>query len=94
MGYRDIILKSDQESALGKVFRRAKAHWGEGIQTMLAQSPVGDSQSSGFIERAIQAIESQIRTLNVALEERIRRKVDAGACIIRRLIEHAGNILT
>ena len=63
LGYRDLVLKSDQEAALGKVLRHAKAHRGEGTQTMTEESPVKDSQSNGFIERSNQTIEGQLRTL-------------------------------
>ena len=81
LGYRDLVLKSHQEAALGKVLRRAKADRGESTQTMTEESPVKDSQSNGFIERSIQTIEGQVRTLKLALEN----------CIG---VEHAGNILS
>ena len=88
------MLKSDQEAALGKVLRHAKAHRGEGTQTMTEESPVKDSQSNGFIERSIQTIEGQVRTLNLALEKCIGRKLSADSCVIPWLFEHAGNILS
>ena len=94
LGYRDLVLKSDQEAALGKVLRHAKAHRGEGTQTMTEESPVKDSQSNGFIERPIQTIERQVRTLELALENCIGRKLGADSCVIPWLIEHAGNILS
>ena len=76
LGCRDLVLKADQE-ALGKVLRHAKAHRGEGTQTMTEESPVKDSQGNGFIERSIQTIEGQVRTLKLALENCIGRKLGA-----------------
>ena len=67
---------------------------GEGMQTMLEESPVKDSQSNGFTERAIRVVEGQIRTLKLALEDRIGKKICAGACVMPWLVEHAGNMLT
>ena len=63
-----MVLKSNQEVALGKVLRNAKIHRGDNTQTMLEQSPVADSRSNGFIERAIQTVEGQIRTMKSALD--------------------------
>ena len=79
-------MKSLPESSSGKDLRSAKAHRGEGTQTMPEQSPVGGSQSNGFLERAIQTVEDQIRTLNLALEERLGKKISAGACVIPWLV--------
>ena len=78
LGYRDLVLKSDQKAALGKVLRHAKAHRGEGTQTMTEESPVKDSQSNGSIERSIQTVERQARTLKLALENCIGRKLEVG----------------
>ena len=94
LGYDKVILKSDQEYALGKVLRSAKIHRGEGTQTMLENSPVGDSRSNGFIECAVERVEGQVRTMKLALEERIGIKIPADSCVLPWLVEHAGNLLT
>ena len=51
LGYTTVVLKSDQEAALGSLIGRMKTHRGEQTQTMVEHSPVGDSKSNGFIER-------------------------------------------
>ena len=94
LGYEKVVIKSDQEVALGKVLRNAKTHRGEHTQTMLEQSPVADSRSNGFIERAIQTVEGQIRTMKCALDRRLGVKVPSDWCVIPWLAEHAGNLLT
>ena len=75
----DIVLKSDQEPALKDLLttigarRSAKSKIEkftaedapvESVgRTIHESSPVGSSQSNGFIERGIQAVEGQIRTM-------------------------------
>ena len=68
LGYSKILLKTDQEPALGAVMKKLCVHRGAETQTMRESSAVGDSKQNGFIERAIQQIEGQIRTLRDALE--------------------------
>ena len=41
------------------------------------QSPVGSSQSNGVIERAIQDVEGQIRTIKSDLDTRINGKISS-----------------
>ena len=52
LGYNEITLKCDQESALAKVIENAKTHRGSSTQTMVEHSAVGDSQANGLVERA------------------------------------------
>ena len=94
LGYENLILKSDQEFALGKVLRSAKVHRGANTQTMLENSPVGDSRSNGFIESAVGRVEGQVRTLKLALEKHLGHRLAADACVLTWLVQHAGNTLT
>ena len=71
------MLKSDQEAALGNVLRHAKAHRGEGTQKMTEEPPVKDSQSNECIERSIQTIGGQVRTLKLAPDYCIGKKSGA-----------------
>ena len=93
LGYESVGLKSDQEVALGKVLRNAKIHRGENTQTMLEKSPVANSRSNGFIERAIQTAERQIKTMKSALDRRLDVKMPHDRCIIPWLVEHTWNML-
>ena len=56
-------------------------------------SPVGDSKSNGFVERSIQSIQGQIRTLRSALEARIGTKISPTGPIFAWLIIHAANMM-
>ena len=45
------------------------------IELQPEESPVGESQSNGEIERAIQTIQGQVRAVKLALESRYQCKV-------------------
>ena len=62
--------------------------------TALDNSRVGDSDSNGTIERAIQDVDGQCRTMRSALEETIGQKVTLKSAIIPWLIRHAGYLIT
>ena len=93
LGYNELTLKCDQESALTKVIENAKVHRGANTQTMMEHSAVGDSQGNGLIERANRSVEGQVRTMISALEEKIGSKVSGTDSILPWLILHAGTIL-
>ena len=56
-------------------------------------SPVGSSQSNGFIERGIQDVEGQVRTLKLALESHIGEQFRSDHHIIPWLVEYAAVLL-
>ena len=58
-------------------------------QLFLEKVPKGVSESKAEIERAVQAIESQSRTLRSALETSYGRKVPDDHPVLTWLVEHA-----
>ena len=48
------------------------------VETIVEHSPVDSSQSNGFIERAIQDLQGQIRSVKPAIEEMIGMKIPSG----------------
>ena len=93
-----MVLKSDQEAAMKAVLKSVRSHRGidtvwENTQTMLEHSPVGDSQSNGLVERTIQTVKGQVRTLKSALESHLGRKIPADWAVMTWLVEHAGNLI-
>ena len=56
-------------------------------------SPAGSSQSNGFIERGIQDVEGQARTLKLAFWSHIREKIRGDHNIIPWLVEYAAVLL-
>ena len=98
MGYTNFLVKIDQESSLAKVVEKVKAHLGSQVsiieQLMVENSPVGDSQSNGSIERGIQTYEGQMRTNKIALEKCIGQKIAVNNNIIPWMAMHAGEIVS
>ena len=92
LGYHEIILKCDGEPALRSVQEEVK-HRRE-APTILENSPVGDSRANGAAERAIQAVEEQVRVIKNGLETRIGMKISGKHPVTFWLIEHAADLLT
>ena len=70
--------------ALGEL---VKAYWNGNMA--LENSPVGESQSNGMVERAIQTWEGQVRTMKDALETRIGMEIPPDHPLLTWLIQHA-----
>ena len=62
-------------------------------ETLLENSPVGDSPSNGIAERAVQSVAEQIRVLRNALEAKLKAKVPGNHPVICWLIEHSADLL-
>ena len=66
------MLKSDQEPAVVELKGLPKRSRDDEI--IMEESPADDSRSNGYVERAAQAVQDQIRTMKSALEGRLGRK--------------------
>lgn len=75
LGYIKMMLKTNQEPALGAVMKKLCVRRGSDTQTMRENSAVRNSKQNDFIERAIQQVEGQIHTLRDALQENIGKKL-------------------
>ena len=96
-GYSKIVYKSDQERALRAMleesFRRS-GRTGECYNPTLQQfvpeaSAVGESQSNGKAENAVQRLEDMVRTYKAALEDHIGSRIPSRHPVIRWIVEHA-----
>ena len=109
----DVVLKSDQESAILDLLkivasRRAATSKLElavsgdtdcGVQaasstdgatrSIIEASPVGSSGSNGFIERGIQDVEGQARTIKVAFESHVGVEVPSDHNLVPWIVEFA-----
>ena len=89
-----IVFKGDQESAIGDVQNQvAKKRAEQGHSTALQNSPVGDSDNNGRVEKAIQEIGGVARTLRSALEARLKQEINITHPLIPWLICQAANNL-
>ena len=86
-----IIAKSDQEEAI-KLLLKDLREAREG-RTILEESPVQSHGSNGIVERGVQSIEGQVRTMKLGLEERLGMDIDAEERIVNFLPEYAGYLL-
>ena len=89
-----IIIKDDQEPAIIDVAKQIALNRGGRFGTALDNSRVGDSDSNGTIERAIQDVEGQCRTMRSALEEKLKTKITLKHTVTPWLIRHAGYLIT
>ena len=97
MGLNDcrLTFKADQEKSTGDLQNTVKRKRGaEGLGTAIENSPVGDSNNNGKVERAIQEVGGVSRTFRSALEARIGAKVGLDHPITPWLVRHAAQVIT
>ena len=90
-----VTIKSDQEPAMKAIVSevgRLRAAAGGGRMTV-EMSPVGQSQSNGIAERAIQSVEGQARVMKNALEDRLGVRLPAKHPIMPWLFEWSALVL-
>ena len=94
IGLRDerLILKADQESSITDI-QRAVARMRKGYGTAIEQSRVGDSNSNGRVERAIQDVKGLTRTLRSALEENIKAPIRLDDAVVPWMVRHAAHLI-
>ena len=91
-----VIVKCDQEAAVTAILdkvREIQVANGVMAPVIPEYSPVGSKQSNGVVERGIQSVEGQVRTMRDALEERIGVTLEIGDTIWPWLVEYAGHLL-
>jgi hypothetical protein len=93
LGYGDIILKCDGEPAL-KTIQEAVRVRRSGGNTILENSPVGDSRSNGAAERAVQSISEQVRVVRRGLEQRLGLRLSAKHPVTAWLVEHCADLIS
>ena len=91
LGYKRVIIKSDQEPALIDLVKAVAENW-EG-EVVKEHSPAHESQSNGFIERAVQSIVGQARVIKTALERRTESDIPIDHPIVTWIFEHAADVL-
>ena len=61
---------------------------------MLEEAPAYDSRSNGEIERAIQTVQGQVRTIKDAVEARCGEKLRPDDHIVPWMVQHAGALIS
>ncbi len=88
-----IITKADQEASITDVQNNIVAARGP-QGTAIEQSRVGDSNSNGKIERAIQDFKGLVRTLRSALESATGECIPLDHPVVPWMVRHAAHLIT
>ena len=92
-GRTNLCLMSDGEPAI-TALQRAVASARPEMQTLLRNSPPYNPQSNGGAEKAVQDVVGIMRRLVLALEARLRLRLDLQLPIVRWLVRHAAFVFT
>lgn len=90
-GYDKVSLKSDNEDVI-KVLRDEAIHLRR-AQTIPAGSVPYHPETHGIAEKAVQDVTTQLRKCKMALESRIKGRINVDAPIMEWMVEHAARIL-
>ena len=92
LGYKRVIMRSDQEPAVKKLKETVKRV--SDTQIVCEEFPVGESKSLGSINVQIQALQGMVRTLRDAMESRYGNILESTSPAIAWLVMHVAGILT
>ena len=92
LGYKRIVLKSDQEPAI--LALKAEVKRTSDIEIVPEMSPVGDSQSNGRAERAVRTMKGQFRTMKEALDSRYKDRIPASHAVLSWMPRHSAASVT
>ena len=92
LGYKRVLLKSDQEPAILSLKERVKNE--SGVEIMMEESPEYDSAGNGEVENAIQMVQGQFRTMKDGLESKYGVRFDGDHPCIPWLMAHASDTIT
>ena len=92
MGYKRVILKSDQKPSIVALCDAVKNGWhGEIVPET---SPKGESKSNGEVERAVQSVHGLARNLTDFSEQHSGITLESRSPLLAWLVEHCSNLLT
>lgn len=99
-GYSWMVYRTDQEASIISLFEEAFRRslrqgnlYNERLERFTpGASVIGEAQSNGKAENAVQRVEDLVRTYKAALESRLQCKVPIGHPIMRWMVEHAASL--
>ena len=92
LGYKKMILRSDQEPAIMALKESVKRERDEDI--VMEESPVGESASNGSIENAVRNVQGQVRSMRDALETRYQIKINGESTCVPWMVRRAANLIS
>ena len=93
VGHKKILFKSDNEPAIVALKQEVK-NLLKDTEILMEESPVGDHQSNGYIERAIQELEKQIRIIKSSIDCQYGTSFETQHPIVTWANAYAGQLLT
>ena len=87
LGYKRIELKTDGEPALVDVAKKVKQL--SEVEVLLKNPPAHDPQSNGVAERAVREVKEQLRATKIALERRLKSKIDQKSQVLLWMVVHS-----
>ena len=93
LGYKRILLKSDNEPAI-KRLKEIVSECLPGVECVPKEALVGDSRANGSAENAVKQVKGQFRILKTSTEDRYRCKIDAKSCLLAWIPRHCANLMT
>ena len=86
------MIKADNEPAMITLQEEIRSRRTD--NTILENSPVGESQSNGIAGRAVRSVANQVRVLRSALGNRVGINFPALHPVTMWLVTHAGDLIT
>ena len=90
--YKDVVIKSDQEHAIKYVIDDV-CMARTGAKTVKVNAPTKVKGSNGVVERAVQSVEGQLRTMKDILDVRYKQVIPAEHCIVTWLVKYVSVLL-
>ena len=77
LGYNEVVLKTDNEKAIVKLFEQTLAACKVAGVGQVAEEhpPPYDSQANGAVENAVKQIRGRVRTMVLCLEKRLGKRI-------------------
>ena len=99
LGYPEIRLRADTEPAIKAVLDKVKDlrdHRGNGKTdvTKPEDATLGQPQTNGVAEMAVQEVTTQTRKSKIALETRLGKPIHARSVVFKWLVRHAADIIS
>ena len=78
LGYRKLVLKSDNEPSILLLKDQVKENCKE-IEIIYQEVPVGDHAANGMIENAIKVLKGQIRAARLSSEKKLGKRISGSS---------------
>ena len=95
LGHRKIVYKSDQENAIMDLWAKVRECKTVECQEMVPEnSPKGDSQANGFIETNVREVKGMVRTIKLAVEDKIKKEIELSDATFQWIVADASCMLS